>query len=74
MYIPIAAMIFVCYKRYGTLPVILMWESFPLTLFSGKKKEVKNFLIYAYIGVDLSLLYIAIVRVYIYRFSEDLAN
>lgn len=58
-HIALVAMIFVCYKHYGTLTVILIWESFLLTLFSGKlffcfllKK-----LIYVYIGVGYCLLW-----------------
>lgn len=35
-HIALVAMIFVCYKHYGTLTVILIWESFLLTPFSGK--------------------------------------
>lgn len=35
-HIPLETMIFVYWKRHGTLTVILIWESFLLTQFLGK--------------------------------------
>lgn len=41
-HIPLRTMIFVYCKHYGTLTVILIWESFLLTQFSGKSYYNSN--------------------------------